>query len=206
MKFFNVEQGGEEWVKHRLGIPTGSQFDRIMTPKKMQLSASADGFIAELIGEALSPYLPERAETFTSRAIEWGRQTEEEARKYYAMERDATVTNGGFCTTDDGRLGCSPDGLVGDDGCLEIKCPQPGTHVQYLIDGGLPDSYKCQVHGHLVVTGRKWCDFLSYSIGLPPFLIRVEPDEFTLKLSQVIYEQFLPRYDELLAKIKERMS
>lgn len=206
MKFHNVEQSSEEWFKLRLGIPTASNFDRIMTPKKMELSKSADGFIADLIAEKLSPFYPERAEQFTNRAMEWGKQTEDEARKFYAMDQNVTPTNGGFCTTDDRRLGCSPDFLVGDDGCGELKCPQPGTHVQYLIDGVLPDAYKCQVHGHLIVTGRKWCDFMSYAIGLPPFIVRVEPDQYTLTLSTVIYEQFLPRYDLLLAKIKERLS
>lgn len=206
MIFHNVEQGTEEWLKLRLGVPTASNFDRIMTPKKQQLSSAADTFIAELIGEKLSPYMPERAETYTSRAMEWGKQTEEEARRFYAMDQNATPTNGGFCTTDDGRLGASPDFLIGDDGCGELKCPQPGTHVQYLIDGVLPEAYKCQVHGHLIVTGRQWCDFMSYSMGLPPFIVRVTPDLYTVQLSKVIYEQFLPRYDELLAKIKERLA
>lgn len=201
MIFHDVQQTTEEWIKLRLGVPTASNFSRIMTPAKMQLSKSADKYIAELIGEKLSPFMPERAETFTSRAMQWGQQTEAEARSYYAMDRNAKVTNGGFCTTGDGKLGCSPDGLVGDDGCLEIKCPEPGTHVQYLMDGGVPDDYKPQVHGHLIVTGRAWCDFLSYAIGMPPLLVRVVPDLYTIQLADVIHKQFLPRYDEMLARL-----
>lgn len=206
MKYHDVEQGSDDWFRMRLGIPTASNFDKIMTPKKMELSKSADTLIAELIAEKISEILPERAETYSSRAMEWGKQTEEEARRFYCMDQNVTTTNGGFCTTDDGRIGCSPDSLVNGDGCLELKCPQPKTHVQYLLDGVLPDEYKPQVHGHLIVTGRKYCDFVSYALNFPPLIIRVTPDEYTLKLSQVIYEQFLPRYDELLAKIKERMS
>lgn len=201
MLFFDLKQGEEEWAKARLGIPTASNFGRIMTPAKMQLSKQADKYIADLIGEKMSPYMPERVENYSSRAMEWGQQTEEEARRFYAMERNCVVSNGGFCTTDDGRLGSSPDGLVGDDGCLEIKCPESGTHVQYLLDGGVPDEYKPQVHGHLIVTGRAWCDFLSYSIGLPPLLVRVEPDLYTMKLSEMLYNEFLPRYETLMKKI-----
>lgn len=202
MIFHDVQQTSEEWIKLRLGVPTASSFDKIMMPKKMQLSASADKYIAQLIGEKMSPFLPERAETFKTRSMEWGQQTEEEARRFYAMDKNTSVTNGGFCTTDDGKLGCSPDGLIDTKGTIEIKCPEAGTHVQYLIDNELPSEYKPQIHGHLIVTGRDYCDFLSYSIGLPPLLIRVEADAYTLQLSKIIYEEFLPRYELLLAKIK----
>lgn len=204
MKFHDVQQTSEEWIRLRLGIPTASNFDQIMTPAKMQLSKSADKLIARLIGEKLSPFLPDRAESYASRAMQWGQETEAEARRFYEMEKNCTVTNGGFCTTDDEKLGCSPDGLIGDDGCIEIKCPEPGTHVGYLLAGTLPDEYKPQVHGHLIVTNRKYCDFLSYAIGLPPLLVRVEPDLYTVQLADVIYKQFLPRYEELLAKVKPK--
>lgn len=200
MTFYDVKQGEEDWVKLRLGMPTASDFDKIMTPAKMQLSKSADKLIARLIGERYSPYLPERAETFSSRAMQWGQQTEEEARRFYAMERNCTVTNGGFCVSEDGRLGCSPDGLIGDDGCLELKCPESGTHVAWLIEGGVPAEYLPQVHGQLIVTGRKWIDFMSYSIGLPPLLVRVEPGLYTEQLRKVIYDEFLPRFDDLLSR------
>ena len=202
MIYHDVQQGTPEWVQLRLGVPTASNFDKIMTPAKMQLSKSADKLIATLIGDKLSPFLPERIETFTSKPMEWGQQTEEEARRYYEMEKGCTVQNGGFCLSDDGMIGCSPDGLIGEDGGLELKCPLPGTHVQYLLDGGLPEEYKCQVHGCLIVTGRSWWDFMSYSIGLPPFLIRVTPDAYTAKLKSVIYDEFLPRFDVLLKKVQ----
>ncbi len=143
------------------------------------MSSQAAGYIAELIGETQALYLPEGVESYTNRAIRWGQQCEEEARRYYCMDRQCDVTNGGFCTTDDGRFGASPDFLVEPDGCGELKCPQPGTHVEYILGRGLPEIYKPQVHGHLIVTGRKWCDFLSYAPGLKPLLVRVEADDFT---------------------------
>lgn len=202
MKYFNVDQKSEEWVKLRMGIPTASDFSMIMTPAKMQLSKSAYKLAARLIGEKLSPFLPERAESYMTRAMEWGVQTEAEARSYYAMERGVDIQNGGFCVSDDGRLGCSPDGLVGDDGLIELKCPEAGTHVEYLLAGDVPDDYKPQVHGQLIVTGRKWVDFMSYSIGLPPLIVRVTPNLYTQTLKDLIYKEFLPIIDATMAKVK----
>jgi putative phage-type endonuclease len=203
MKYFNVEQGSEEWVKLRLGVPTASDCTMIMTPKKMELSKQSDKLIARLISEKLSPYLPERAETFSSRAMEWGKQTEEEARRFYAMERNVTVMNGGFCLSDDGRIGCSPDGVVGEDGILELKAPNPSTHVEYLMEGGVPFDYMPQIHFQLIVTGCKWVDFMSYAQGLPPLLVRVEPGLYTEQLKKLLYDEFLPRFDEVLARFAE---
>jgi len=202
MRFHNVDQKSEEWIKLRLGVPTASDFDKIMTPKKMELSKSATKLAYRLIGEKLSPYLPERAESYMSRAMEWGVQTENEARALYAMETDLVITNGGFCMTDDGHFGCSPDGLVGDEGGLELKCPEAGTHIEYLCNGVLPDEYKPQVHGQLIVTGRKWVDFMSYSINLPPFVVRVTPDLYTEQLKKMLYGEFLPLLEAIRKKVE----
>jgi len=202
MRYFDVDQKSEEWVNLRMGIPTASDFSMIMTPAKMQLSKSAYKLAARLVGEKLSPYLPERAESFMTRAMEWGVQTEAEARAYYADHTGTPVSNGGFCLSDDGRIGCSPDGIVGDDGLLELKCPEAGTHVEYLLAGDVPDDYKPQVHGQLIVTGRKWVDFMSYSIGLPPLIVRVTPNLYTQTLKDLIYKEFLPIIDATMAKVK----
>ena len=202
MQYFNVDQKSEEWVKLRLGVPTASDFDKIMTPKKMELSKSATKLAYRLIGEKLSPYLPERAESFMTRAMEWGVQTEAEARNFYAMETDLVINNGGFCLSDDGNFGCSPDALVGDDGLLELKCPESGTHVEYLCDQIIPDEYKPQVHGQLIVTGRKWVDFMSYSIGLPPMIVRVTPNLYTEQLRKMLYEDFLPLLETIRKKVE----
>lgn len=222
MRYYNVVQGEDRWFELRKGVPTASCFDRIITPAKAQLSAAADGYIAELIGEQLSLIPPEGVENYTNRAIRWGQQTEAEARRYYQLERGTDVGNGGFCMTDDGRFGASPDFLVGIEvvaewsaelhaptvyevvkvkGAGELKCPQAGTQVAYVLAGTLPMEYKAQVHGHLIVTEAAWCDFLSYAPGLPPLLVRVERDEFTDKLSAAL-EQFWDRYQTTLKRIK----
>jgi hypothetical protein len=134
-----------------------------------------------------------------------GIEVEPEARRWYELEAGAPVTNGGFCLTDDGRFGASPDGLVGE-GCLELKCPMLKTHVAYLAKGTLPREYLLQVHGQLIVTGRLWVDFVSYAYHasrLPPFKIRVERNEVTKRLAEEL-ESFWSKYVELLARIREK--
>jgi YqaJ-like viral recombinase domain len=199
--FHDVIQGSPDWYALRRGIPTASNFDRVMTPRTRQYAKAADSYVAELIGEQMSHYLPEGVESFTSRAMKYGIETEAEARRYYSLHREVEVFHGGFCQTDDKRFGSSPDSLVGDDGVLEIKCPQATAQVLYLLDGNIPDIYLCQVHGHLIVTGRTYCDFLSYHCGLPPLLIRTVPNDFTAALRAAL-EEFWVRYVAALEKIQ----
>jgi len=203
MKIIACEQGSPEWFLARRGIPTASCFDRILTPKQCKPSAQAEEYIAELIGDLYNPGVPDRAENFTTRAMQNGIDLEPEARRWYEMHVDQDVQRVGFVVSDCGRWGCSPDGLVGEDGLLELKCPMLKTQVKYLLAGTLPDEYRCQVHGQLIVTGRKWVDFASYaSARLQPLLIRVEPDAFTDKLRTAL-EAFSERYAEVLRMIRE---
>lgn len=202
MKIIQCQQGTEEWFAARRGIATASEFSRVLTPAKGKLSAQAQDYACELVAELAINETPEAIESFTSRAMQYGIDTEGEARKFYQFDRDAEVSQVGFCVTDCGRFGCSPDGLVGDDGGLELKCPLPKTQVQYLVNEGLPDCYKCQVHGALVVTGRPWWDFMSYCHGLPPLIIRVHRDEFTDKLADALDEFWTKFYEPAFAKVK----
>lgn len=192
MKTFFMVQYSPEWWEARAGIPTASNFGRILTASG-KLSAQADDYACELIGEAMNPSAP----FFTERgghtaAMRNGQNTEPEARKYYTLETGNAVQQVGFCLTDDGRFGCSPDGLVGDDGCLELKCPLAKTQIGYLLEGKLPTEYRPQVHGQLIVTGRAYVDFLSYVPLLNPLLIRVTADEYTDRL-RVALDSFWER-------------
>ncbi len=203
MQYFPVIQGESEWFKLRNGRPTASRFDMILTPTQGKASAQQDKLINQLIGERLSLIPPEGIENYTNRSMRWGQACEEEARRYYSFTRELEVYNGGFCLTDDGRFGASPDALIGTEletlGCLELKCPQAETQVAYLREAKLPTDYRWQVHGHLVVTGLPWCDFLSYSPGLAPLLIRVERGPDTERLAAALDEW----YDRFAAALKQ---
>lgn len=194
-------QGTPEWWMLRRGIPTASEFSRILTPKTMKLSSSADGYIYELIADSYRTAAPIAADKYTSRAMQNGIDLEPEARNWYALECGQDIRQVGFVTTDDGLLGCSPDGLVGDAGGLELKCPDLKTHVGYLLAGTLPDEYRAQVHGNLLVTGREWWDFVSYAQDLPPFRIRVTTDDYTAALTPALKD-----FTDRLRKAKERIQ
>ncbi len=175
-----------------------------MTPAKRQYSAQARKYACELIADAselIPPYFSGRGGPVRNSEMQYGVDTEPEARRWYALERDTDVKQVGFCLSDDLRFGCSPDGLVGEDGGLELKCPLLKTHAEYLDDGGLPLEYVPQVHGSLIVTGRKWWDFMSYAPGLKPLLIRVFPDDFTEALRKCL-DRFWTEYIQLIDKLK----
>lgn len=181
----NVAQGSPEWKALRLGIPTASNFHRIIAPKTGKLSAQADAYMAQLVAEAL---LGIPLDGDASDFMERGSALEAEAVAFYELERGVTTEEVGFCTLDDGSAGCSPDRLVGEDGGLEIKCPTPGVHVQYLLGlDSVSDKYRAQVQGGLWITGRRWWDVCSYHPEMPTALIRVERDEaFIAALSQAV--------------------
>ena len=173
MKIINCVQGTPEWFQARCGIPSASNFDKIITTKS-EPSKQAEKYLYKLAGERVSKTIEE---SYQNGAMLRGTEMEDEARKLYELVTDNVVEKVGFCVTDDDRAGCSPDGLIGTDGGMEIKCPNMATHVGYLIDGKLPTDYFQQVQGGLYVTGRKWWDFVSYFPAIKPFIIRVERDE-----------------------------
>jgi len=167
------EQGTPEWLAARAGIPTASCFDRIVTPSKLQRSASAKPYKHRLLAEwLLSAPLDDQP---GSMWMDRGHDLEDEARRWYEFQCDAQVEQVGFCLSDDGRYGCSPDGLVGADGGLEVKCLKAELHMGYLL-GDEPTDYRLQVQGCLLVTGRAWWDLLFYNPVIPCRVIRCEPD------------------------------
>lgn len=183
MKIIECEQGDATWVKARSGIPTASSFHKIITPTTGKLSAQSDTYLFELVAERL---LGVSLDDVTSQWMERGREMEDLGRNWYEFNRDVDVERVGFCLTDDGRAGFSPDGLIGDDGGLEIKCPSAAVHVGYML-GEAATKYRCQIQGSLWITGRKWWDFVSYNPSLTPVLIRFERDEeFIAKLSEAV--------------------
>lgn len=198
------EQQSPEWFSARLALPTASEFGKIITPAKGDLSASASGYIDELIDEIVRP---DASRGFDgNRHTDRGNALEPDARAWYALQADEEVNQVGLILSDDRRAGCSPDSLVGPIaaplGGLEIKAPDGPTHVGYLRRGALPDKYKPQVHGSLVITGLPWWDFLSFCPGYRKLLVRVYPDDYTAKVREALGE-FLKRYAAAKASILE---
>lgn len=165
-------QGDSIWHKHRIGIPTASQFERILTPNTRKPSTQATAYRYELLSEWLIgvPHGIE-AQGFMQR----GTEMEPEAARWYAYERDVEVKEVGLVMRDDRMVACSPDRLVGEDGLLEVKCPAAHTHIRNMLEG--MGGYIGQTQGCLWLTGRKWLDLLSYSPVLPPQIVRIERDE-----------------------------
>jgi len=204
MKIFSAAeypQGSLAWKELKRGIPSASNFDKLITPKTGVLSSSHRGYIARLIAEK---YRAE-PEDYQSNAMLNGIRMEAEALSWYALEFDRDVTEVGFCLDDQGHFGTSPDALVGEDGLLEIKNLEGPAHVQAVLDGKVPAEYIPQVHGQLVVSGRKWVDFLAYHPTLPKLVVRVEPDKFTESLRGVL-QDFWGLYQEATKKIEGRMA
>lgn len=192
MRIIECEQGSPEWFAIRRGIPTASDFDSIVTPARGDLSASADKLINRLIDEIVrgeNAAIAFRGNVHTAR----GKELEPEARALYSFMTGRKVETVGFCLSDCGRFGCSPDGLT-DEGGLEIKCPDGPTHVSYLRAGIVPKEYRPQVAANMIVTGRRHWDFVSYCPGHRPFIVRETWNPYTDKVSESLY-LFLDQFE-----------
>lgn len=195
-------QHTEEWLHARLGIPTASQFHRILTPKTLNPSAQADKYLDELLAEW---QLGRPIEDATSGFMERGKDLEDKAVDWYEMMRDCDVQRVGLCLRDDGLVGYSPDGLVGDDGLLEIKTPSAVVHMGYLRrPESLAEEHRLQVQGGLWVTGRKWCDIESFNPELLPALFRCERDEAAIAVLEAALMDFSGRLEAAKVELRAR--
>jgi len=200
-----VEQGSYEWHEARRGIPTASEFKRIITSQG-KAAAGRMTYVYELVAQRIMGFTDEQLENMEAAASPWmerGKQMESEAADFYALIRDVEPKTVGFCYLDKRRnIGASPDRFIGA-GLLEIKCPAPHNHIKYLEGGEVPAEYVPQVQGQMWVTGRPWCDFMSYHPSLPPLIVRVEPDPaFTEAMSKLV-EQTAEDVERITQKLKE---
>ncbi len=199
MKVVECEQGSPEWIEARLGIPTASEFSRIITPGTGKLSKSADGYVNELLAEYLLGFPVDGA---SSSFMERGIELETEAYARYEFEVDVDTQQVGFVLRDDGLVGCSPDRLVGDTGGLELKTPAVGTHVGYLLDGPAIKYYP-QVQGCIWICEREWFDLMSYNPELPPAIVRVTRDDGYIKKLEALMAQFCEWIAERKLKLEK---
>lgn len=196
MKIHPARQGTPEWAAARIGLPTASNFHLLITATG-KASASAEKYLTRLATEW---YLGRSMDEANSQFMQRGTGLESEAAAWYELERDVDTQAVGLCLRDDGKAGASPDRLVGEDGVLEIKCPGAETHMTYVL-GGVANEYRCQIQGILLVTGRAWCDLLSYNPTLPKVLVRFERDEPFLATLSGILDGFINRLDAAKAKL-----
>jgi len=170
VKHHKIDQNTEEWLDLRKGKFTASSF------KNLFLSKTTAGYNNEIYRVAYEHLTDESPETFSNEYMDRGHELEPFARKEYELQSFNDVEDGGFFELNK-FVGCSPDGLIGDDGGLEIKCPKYSTMIQYLLSQKLPTEYYWQVQGSLYVTGRKWWDFMAYHPKLKSLVLRIYPDQ-----------------------------
>ena len=201
-----IEQGSNEWLMQRLGKVTASRITDVLAKGKSGEAATREDYRTELVVQRLTN---EPGESFTNAAMEWGTQTEPMARIAYEAQANVFVEQVAF--VDHPRIewfGCSPDGLVGETGLLEIKCPASKTHIKYLLGGKPPAKYVPQMQCQMAVTGKEWCDFVSYDPRLPEdlqlFVVRLERDEEYIKAMEAEVKKFLGEVSEMYSKLKER--
>ena len=186
-----LDQGSDSWLQARAGILTASTIGQLITAKtiKPAMNDRSRGLCQTLIAERITGHVEP---VHPNRAMTRGTLLEPEARRIYSEQTGQDVDEVGFARldTDTYTLGSSPDGLVGETGGIEIKSPSAKVHVATVLSGAIPDYNRAQVQAFLHVTGREWCDFISYYPGEPLFIIRDHPDPRWQKAIVSAAEQF----------------
>ena len=195
-------QGSPGWHDARRGVVTASAVGNIITAKTLKPAAAADKYMDKLLSGWALGY--DEEEFLGSQWTERGHQYEGEARDAIALLHDVEIRSVGFCYRDETKTtGCSPDGLIGDDGGVEIKCPMGKTHIGYLRAGGIPDAYRLQVQMSMWVTGRPWWMFCSYHPELPPLVVRVEPEPEVMAAFDAHIPAFVAQLELAKTKLRE---
>lgn len=195
IEIIDCEQGSIEWHQARAGIVTASRFKDVLAKGE---GKTREKYLHELAAEMQRGWVEE--DGYSNAHMERGKVMEDEARDFYAFTRQVEPQQVGFIRND--RVGCSPDSLIGEQGGLEIKSAMGHIQVARLRRGELPSEHKAQVQGCLWVTGREWWDFLSYSSGLPPLIIRVERDEAYIEQIAKAVAAFNEELDSIVQSIR----
>jgi putative phage-type endonuclease len=200
-----IEQGSEAWFAQRLGKVTASRVADVIAKTKTGYSTSRDNYMAQLVCERMTGTV---AESFTNSAMEWGTTQEPYARAAYEAHADVLVDEVAMITHPTiEQAGASPDGLVGDDGMLEIKCPNTATHIDTLLSQTVPSKYITQMQWQMACTERSWCDFVSFdprmSDGLQLFVKRVPRDDAYIQMLEEEVKKFLTELDGKIMKLNE---
>ena len=201
-----IEQLSPEWFAARLGKVTASRISDVVAKTKTGWGASRVNYMAELIAEILTGV---KYEGYTNAAMQYGIDTEPQARDAYAFYSDVEVEPVGFILHPTiSESGASPDGLIGSDGLVEIKCPNTSTHIETLLTGTIDKKYILQMQWQMVCTGRLWCDFCSFDVRMPVgmqvFISRVHCDPECIELLEKEVLEFLKERDQKLSQLRQK--
>lgn len=199
MKIYNFEQRTEDWYKVRLGKLTGSDFYTFMGKSETRKRRIIEKATERITG------LPSDVEKYESADMQRGRMLEDEAILVYEMIKGVNVEKVGFVEYND-YAGCSPDGLVGEDGIIECKAPKNSVFVKQVVTGEIDPVYYAQMQYNLFITERKWCDYIAYNVNFEPYIVRFEKDkEYQGKIVESL-ERSISEIDEVVNKYKERIK
>lgn len=201
-------QGSQEWFRSRYGNASASRIsDVVAKAKSGGYSASRENYLTQLVLERFGVF----EESFTSQAIEWGHEQEPFARMMYEAQTGNVVQECGYILHPSiAKSGASPDGLVDDNGLLEIKCPNTKTHFEYLLAGKPPSKYVPQMAWQMACTGREWCDFVSYDPrspeGLQYFEVRYMRDNEYIATLETEVTKFLKEVEKKYQELNEYLT
>lgn len=201
-----IIQGSQEWFAARLGRVTASRVADLTAKTKSGYSTSRANYAAQLVAERLTGVVQE---SYSNAAMQWGSDQEPDARVAYEFLCGQTVTEVGFVAHPTIPMsGASPDGLVGKEGLVEIKCPNTATHIETLLGASVPGKYEAQMLWQMACTGRKWCDFVSYDPRLPDdmqvFIQRMERDDAKIAALEEEVRTFLFEVDQTVRALNRK--
>lgn len=203
MKIIPCVQGDITWFHERTGRVTASRVRDVMAKTKNGESAKRQTYKMELLAEIVTG---RAAEHYVSPAMDWGLEQEPLARAMYEMVKEVEVERIGMVVHETiNRFSASPDGLVGEDGLVEFKCPTTKTHLGYLLDGVVPAEYIPQMMAQMACTGRSWTDFCSYDSRLPEefglFVVRLNRDDAEITRMEAEVVKFIGEVNEMAERL-----
>lgn len=199
MKTILCKQGSSEWEAARIGKVTASEADALITQQyAIRKGEGVKTYLHQKLAEVVMGSKTESGFTY---AMDQGSICETLARPWFSFAYDIEVKEVGLCVGDDSRIACSPDGLIGEDGGLEIKCPTPPKHISYLLAGEVPPDYRVQCQFSLYVTKRNFWKFVSFHPFLTPLVVHVEPEPTAQQAIAEALEKFFKDFDAAYAKL-----
>ncbi len=198
LKYRGIGQGSAAWHEIRLGIVTASRFKDVLAKGQGKTRIS---YMRQLAGEIITG---EREDGYTNKNMEWGTETEDQARAFYELDRGEDTDQVDFISGVEG-FGCSPDSLVREDGLLEIKCPKTTTQIETYLSGKMPACHKAQVQGQMWVSERDWCDFVSFDPRINGksffFCVRIQRDQTYIDNLIIECNKFKYELDDMVSML-----